>query len=382
MPDREPFDILILGPMALKRRGVVVPEPRTLDLKRLVEEIVADIHADPGADAPRFRVMAPDDRTANVIVPGVLDLIEQAELVILDLSRGRPNVTYEAALVHALGLPHILITEDRQPPFYFQPVEHIAGFRVEAGYDPALPSHAALRRKIVDAVTKPGVAADFARNQITEYFDVPIIDIAGPSGLAAGYYSNSVRRFVRPGGFFHAPRRIAPPARAVAGEALPEQTMQIGHYFAVSPPGGLMKSQGDDTRALQEALASRGLGLRFATIQRLPNDAEDMRDFGASLLLRGGELVEPVVVMEIPSTLYALQYAPRLRRLDKRVHDGVAKQVLDVLRQRHLQAMLASFAKNMSFQIDQDKRKEEPNRFHMITLDKLDDELCKIDILP
>lgn len=49
-------------------------------------------------------------------MPGILDLIEQPELVIIDLSRGRPNVTYEAALVHALGLPHVLITEDRRPP--------------------------------------------------------------------------------------------------------------------------------------------------------------------------------------------------------------------------------------------------------------------------
>jgi hypothetical protein len=378
MPEREPFDILILGPMALKRRGVVVPERRTLDLKRLVEGIVADIQADSGANAPRFRVMAPDDRTANVIVPGVLDLIEQAELVILDLSGKRPNVAYEAALVHALGLPHVLITEDRQPPFYFQPVEHIAEFRVEPGYNPALPSHAALRRKIVDAATNPEVRANFAHNQLSEYFDkIPIIDIAGPSGLAAGYYSNSVRRFVRPDGFFHAPRRIVPPPRA----ALPEQTMEIGHYFAVEPPGGLMKSQLDDTQEFQKMLASRGLGLLFATIQRRPDDAQDMRDFGASLLLRSGQLVDPAVVMEIPSTLYALQYVPRMRRLDKRELGGFATGALEVLRQRHFRALLASFDKNMKFQISQDKIGQEPERFHYITVDKLDDELRKIGVL-
>src|SRR5262245_7597390 len=380
MPDPKPFDILVLGPMALKQRGMVASEPRTRDLKRLVESIVADIRSERGADGLSFRVVAPDDRTANVIVPGILDLIEQAELVIIDLSRGRPNVTYEAALVHALGLPHVLITEDRRPPFYFQPVEHIAEFRMESGYRPQLPSHAALRRKILEAATKPGAAADFARNQITEYFDVPIVDIAGPSGLAAGYYANSVRRFVRPGGFFHKPRRIVPPPRAAGGDAPAERTTRIEHYVAVSPPGGLTRSQSEDAMELERALASWGLRLHFATIQRLPDDDEDMRDFGASLLGRSGELVEPAVVLEIPSTLYALQYAPRMRRLEKRMHDGISRQVLDALRERHLKAMLESFAKNMSFQIDHDKRKGDPDRFHMVTLNELGDALRAIGV--
>jgi hypothetical protein len=122
---------------------------------------------------------------------------------------------------------------------------------------------------------------------------------------------------------------------------------------------------------LERALASWGLRLHFVTIQRLPDDDEDMRDFGASLLGRDGELVEPAVVLEIPSTLYALQYAPRMRRLEKRVQDGIARQVVDVLRERHLKAMLESFAKNMNFQIDHDKRKGDPNRFHMVTLGEL-----------
>src|SRR5262249_57581437 len=111
-----------------------------------------------------------------------------------------------------------------------------------------------------------------------------------------------------------------------------------------------------------------------------PGDDEDMRDFGASLLGRSGELVEPAVVLEIPSTLYALQYAPRMRRLEKRMHDGISRQVLDALRERHLKAMLESFAKNMSFQIDHDKRKGDPNRFHMVTLNELADALPPIAV--
>ena len=50
MPDLKPFDILVLGPMALKHRGMVASEPRTRDLKRLVESIVADIRSERSAD--------------------------------------------------------------------------------------------------------------------------------------------------------------------------------------------------------------------------------------------------------------------------------------------------------------------------------------------
>jgi len=69
-----------------------------------------------------------------------------------------------------------------------------------------------------------------------------------------------------------------------------------------------------------------------------------------------------------------------MRRLEKRVHDGISRQVLDALRERHLKAMLESFAKNMSFQIDHDKRKGDPNRFHMVTLSELGDALPAIGV--
>jgi len=119
------------GPQAVRHPG-----PRTDGTQTAGHGGVGAAHARPEAAHREYRRRHPDRtrrgrarvsrrgaRTANVIVPGILDLIEQPELVIIDLSRGRPNVTYEAALVHALGLPHVLITEDRRPPFYFQPVE-------------------------------------------------------------------------------------------------------------------------------------------------------------------------------------------------------------------------------------------------------------------
>jgi hypothetical protein len=42
--------------------------------------------------------------------------------------------------------------------------------------------------------------------------------------------------------------------------------------------------------------------------------------------------------------------------------------------------MLESFAKNMNFQIDHDKRKGDPNRFHMVTLNELRDALRAIGV--
>ncbi len=65
MPAPKPFDILVLGPMALRQRGMVASEPRTRDLKRLIESIVADIQTERGADGPAFRVVAPAPPTSS-----------------------------------------------------------------------------------------------------------------------------------------------------------------------------------------------------------------------------------------------------------------------------------------------------------------------------
>lgn len=363
---REPIHILILGPMAL-RNNTVAAEPRTRNLKALVEDIVRRIKADATLQLPDFVVRSPEDRSAAVIVPGVMDMIEEAELVIADLSGGSANVAYEVGLVHSLGIPHILITDQPQPPFYFLMREHIAMFSVATTYDPRSSGHPDLRQKILDFASKPGIAAGLADNDVSRYYRLPIVDISGPSGLAAGYYMNAIRRFVRPNGFFDDPCRIPGPQ---------ERLLKVDHFIAVRPPDLATSTYLDDTRTLNDALLRLNLGLRFSTIQKRPDEPLDIRDYGGQFLVRDqgkGDFVEPGIIVEIPTTLYALQFVPRIRKIEEvqaERRDNV-RAVVDQKRRR-LTNMLERFEVNLRYQIEHDHNAAKGGRVQIIDLPQLE----------
>lgn len=372
---REPIHILILGPMALRNNAVAV-EPRTRDLKALVEDITRRIRADATLQLPDFVVRSPEDRLASVIVPGVMGLIEEAELVIADLSGESANVAYEIGLVHALGIPHVLITDRAQPPFYFLMHDHIAGFSVATTYDATRAGHANLRQKILDFASKPGVAAGLSDNQIAQYYHLPIVDISGPSGLAAGYYINAIRRFVRPNGFFDAPCTIFWKISRDPAEAPLERQLRVEHFIAVRPPDLATRTYGQDSQALNEALRQLGLGLRFATIQKRPDELLDIRDYGGQFLVRDqgtGDFVEPCIIVEVPTTLYALPYVPRIRKIGE-VQAGVLHNIRTVVEQkrRRLDDMLQRFEVNLRYQIEQDRGGVADTRVQMIDLPQVE----------
>ena len=56
-------------------------------------------------------IRADQDNDPGAITPRVLSLIQQADLVIADLSTLNPNVFYEVGIAHTLGKEVILITQ-------------------------------------------------------------------------------------------------------------------------------------------------------------------------------------------------------------------------------------------------------------------------------
>jgi hypothetical protein len=384
----EPVTILVLGPMQQSDGARVTAEARTAQLKELIETIVGNITAEPDYAGPPFEVLAPEDRLRNLIVSGVLDLVERAELVVIDLSGSRASVAYEVGVVHALGLPHILLTGDPQPPFYFLSVDHIARFSTGSGFDSADPGHARLQRMIRQFATNPAASSDFADNQLSQYYGLPIVDVAGPSGLAAGYFRNAVRRFVRPGGFLNHKCQVLwtrsfERSDDAETRRIGERDMRIGRFFAVWPPGELADADSYDEDALARTLRGMGLRTEFATIKKRPGDEGDMRDFGGRFVVRDTprgqpiEFIEPAIIIDIPTTLYALQFSPRIRRLHS-LGPGRFDAVRDARRRRLLELMRHSFERNLRYQLEQETDRSLHSRFHLLDLAGLPAELNRV----
>jgi nucleoside 2-deoxyribosyltransferase len=379
-PQTETITVLVLGPMRQVQGGHIEVEDRTAGLKVLIEKITKDLEPDANTANRKVVMMAPENRTRATIVPGVLDLIENAHLVILDLTGNRANVTYEAGIVHALGVPCIILTSDAQPPFYFIGADYIGHFHYAQVFDPDQVTHRDLHGYLRRFIADPTLFSD---NQLTAYFELPIVDIAGPSGLAAGYYRNSIRRFVRRHGFVASTREVVWPGRLEVKDGIetrrPEiRPMTVAHYIAVRPPGNLRQSSGHAGQ-LADILKGRGLRTEFAALRKLPDDYADMRDFVGQFLVRDTPrdqpvaFIQPGVIVEIPTTLYALPFSPRVA---KRL--GLAPAARAVAEARLFAQMQASFERNLDFLLHKDPEVEEAGLFRwtdLADLPKLLDEL-------
>ena len=369
--------ILVLGPMEQRDRGTTTAQARTTAIKNILVQIGADLAKEAEFSGIAVKAVAPEDRRPNVIIPGILGLIEHTDLVVIDMSGGRANVGYEAGIVHALGLPYVILTSDPRPPFYFQGAECICDFHFSDTYDSAQATHGDLWRRLRRFLSDPDAVNDYADNQLTQYYSLPLVDVAGPSGLAAGYYRNGVRRFVRAGGFLDEPCDVTWTASFESKDGVEtrhteRRTMTISHLIAVRPHGGLIDAHSVHSKRLDDALADLGFRLQFATIQKREKEFHDMRDFGGQFLARVGkrgepvDFVNPAIVVDTPTTLYALQFSPRVRKLY-----GSAGSAREERRKRLLDQMQAAFDRNLDYQLQQEMDQALNNRFRLIDLEDL-----------
>lgn len=352
----DPIVILVLGPMDPKGGD---PIPRTVRLKKIIEAAVSQLKREYSNE--KFEVQAPEDLKAGPIITAILDLIEGADLIIADLAENSPSVAYEVAIVQALGIPMILVTGERGVPFYFTTSLYIGEFVIDTEVDLRTPENVKSKfynslierlRDFVGALCKirdssTGEKAykyanerikPYVTNQLTEHFgDLPIVDIAGPSSLAAGYYLNAVSRFAWPDRFFDGKFFLNPVPRDGEEAAPAEVASEISKFFIVFPPEP-MSNYPDDNKKLQNMLEKNG----FRIEQRVIRDPfNKLRPYTGSFLAKeNGGLLDPAIVLEIPTTLYALQRVPRVRRLAKHPRR-------DALRRRRIDGMLSSFERTL-----------------------------------
>ncbi len=259
---------------------------------------------------------------------------------------------------------------------------YIPGLEANRRLDLKLTAHYLLYQKLQAFLTNVP-AVNLAENPVTSYFRLPIIDISGPSGLATGYYVNALARFVRNHGFFDNACEVIwsdPPPAGSPPDTKPaprSKDMRISDVVAVRPPSLMMRSHREDDSLLADSLERLGLYRRRATIRRLRDEPPDLRDYAGDFLVRSqdkgaADFVQPAVLIEIPTTLYALPHAPRLRKLLPRN---------DALRLRRLRGMLDSFEAVMTRQIQTASNPYQESHFHFISIEQLGPTLREIGVL-
>ena len=181
----------------LRENGYQPPEPGEF---RLTEgKLISSLALTRPEGQDRITLLRPHDLFGpGSVAANVFDAIDDADLVIADLSDARPAVVYELAFAHALGIYTILLGPESDTDansdlmFYLKPYRHIPvefskrDIRSDE-FKHSFRTWLEGRNKRFDS-----------RNPFTDFYDAPIPDISAASGLANGYFENFLRRVLAP----------------------------------------------------------------------------------------------------------------------------------------------------------------------------------------
>ena len=288
------LDVLVLGPMT----GNNVLDSSCGKIRQALEGILKEpesIHLLAQRRIAESYVHIPEAFDEGDIVNAVLKRIDIADLIVANLTprdgtdrTASPNVLYEMGLVHALGLPYVLLAQrGTEIPFYLlnnlvYPVEELTAEALTE-----------VLRTPIRKFLNPRDDTDFTGNRVTQFFDgLPIVDISAAIGLATGYYHNFVGRLLREGSFM---------------KTYPDKVKQV----VIVRPRNVLDTYESEKGQMTEILKAEGIGLVTEKLDAPPSDD------------RGPAWIDHVngVVVDLPRTIYPLKSSPRLismqRRLDK-----------------------------------------------------------------
>jgi len=182
---RQDIKVFIVGPMARTEKGGVATSS-TERIEKAVESLVTK-HRLPG-----WTINAPEDLRGSEIRGDVFARIDAADLVIADVSRRSPNVYYELAYAHALGLPTIIVgTKSTRLPFYFKQTRW---YVVPA--DDVETIARALEEPLM-TFANPQADVVLSANPLSDFYQAPLVDVSAAAGLAIGYYRNFIYQLIR-----------------------------------------------------------------------------------------------------------------------------------------------------------------------------------------
>lgn len=171
----------------------------------------------PGFVRP-VEVIAPPNEPGDIVHP-VFNHIMHCDLAIADISDLSPNVFYELSLLHANGVPVILLTQNKKNAFYLLQMNMLNVENFEVGtlteaLDPVTIGEDAGQLEKVLLTPREFQAL----NPITKHFNgVHLINVAAATGLATGQFFNFLQYVLKPGGVFRHPPIIDDKPRRFQG---------------------------------------------------------------------------------------------------------------------------------------------------------------------
>lgn len=175
----------MLSHQLLRRCFVIGPMRDMARLRRLAEDIVRPLLAPEG-----FDVITPDEGDIGTIMDQVLLNLEQADILVADLTSNNPNVLYELGIYHAFGKPY-LVVKDGSDPASLEPTPFdLASYRYHTlpFGDPATAQ--AVLRPLLTNILRRIDRQDWFSNPVTDFYRSPVAEIPTAVGLAKNYLKN------------------------------------------------------------------------------------------------------------------------------------------------------------------------------------------------
>ncbi len=287
------LEIVVLGPMGSDEKEV---SSTTKRIGAAVESLLEEDSLKKYLELTRTRpmpVQIPENWMDSEIVKGIMDKVDTADLVIVNLTpymgitgSPSPNVFYELGLLHSLGMPVICVAQlGTEIPFYARHnrISMVKSFDIEDIKDRL--------RQPLTVFLDPESSADFTDNRITQFYGLPIVDISAAVGLATGYYQNFVFRLLDRKGI------------------IPHNKDKVNRLIVVRPKN-IMHEFEEDKEYLENILKENGY-----TLQNRINltDPYDTKGRGLNVDCVG------TIILDLPSTLYPLKKSPRILSLTERL---------------------------------------------------------------
>lgn len=265
----------------------------------------------------QFDIYVPQQLVSAAIKDDVFHRIDMADFGIADISTTSRNVMYEIAYFNALGTPLVLIDYiGTTPPFYLtqQRILRVPDFTVQnlaSQLEPVLRAYFG------------GDDVNLSDNPITQFYNAALVDISAATGAAVGFFENFAYHVL------------------VQGSVLTENP-EIKELVIIKPER-INDFQHDNSRVRTWLQQAKRLTLKAPTHPRSEVTARVLGN----------------AIVDFPTPLYALDSAPRYRKLRDRLRNMNASpsridEQLAKLEQRlidsyfHTVENLISDARNMS----------------------------------
>ena len=139
-----------------------------------------------------FHVNTPESGDIGNVMRQVLLRLEQADILIADITGNNPNVLYELGVYHSFGKPYVIIKEDIPEADATATAFDIAEYRFHAVNfsqpADAIQQLTPLLTSIIDRID----STDWFGNPVTDFYDSPIAEIPTAIGLFKNYRKNFI----------------------------------------------------------------------------------------------------------------------------------------------------------------------------------------------